>query len=947
MADGVVDLDGRDDYRAVITHGNGVAATDLKRQLRRGAAGEFIGFLVIDRNKGHAVCRQDGVLDGSRLNNGLTVPLTVGVIFVLDGVVHLGRRNDHSAVVTHGDGIAAIDLERQLGWGAAGEFVGLLIKDRDAGHTVRRQDGAFGAGRRNGGLLILLAVGVVFMLYGVIHLGRRNNDGAVITQSENAAFSGSQAGGCCTGELVFVVIVRADRLQVGCKDLRTLRGSAVEGDGAVQNVIGVVFVADDIADIGRRNDHGAVITHGDGIAAIDLKRQIGGGAAGEFVGLLVIDRHKSYTVCRQDGALGGGGLDGGLAVLFAVGVVLVLYGVIHLDGRDIGAVIIQTHHVVACGGQSHLQTGGAVGERMVSIPGLVAGRISDPAMQLAGEPCVSVLQAVIGIITGFCRTLQVIANGIRNIGQIAADGGDVKGDLLFHAANEVGQRGGGIYSVGLGFDEAGRLYLQGDGIGHGIGASAGLGVHAGDDGGNIPCKAGGSPGDAGTFQIGHIAQLDVTAHRGRNSAGVGGCYQRRADALEQAAQLRHVLRGHVVLFVGGDGFHGVLGVFLAGLLVTAVAVQEYRIDLNAGVLRCLRLGDGRLAVVGVDAICHGGGPAVLTGDSQRGVMTVTGVVIVGATAYDGVVVKLSGNIAGFAAVFIPAVAASVAGAAGPVGSAGQTIAVSGHAVREEDDDLLRRAVVRSEDLLGGVNAGLHVGTAIVDVPHGGRGGGYGGLHLGDVTGQATMVPVSGTEAYHGDLVAGCSAGLIQNAGYELLYRGLRVGAAFAVHTVGAVDAQHDVSRAYRLYLHQIGGGDGHGHIEVVAAGMGGRLLDGNHVVLGRYKSALLHDLAVSCDGGSEGGVLYAAQEHAQEQKSGNGLLAGIGSLHDKYLRKHDEWPWLSALQVGAMRGNGAQSQSAPVAGEKAVQPVRASSWEPVWICLLQVSLCLQPVQRFV
>lgn len=211
--------------------------------------------------------------------------------------------------------------------------------------------------------------------------------------------------------------------------------------------------------------------------------------------------------------------------------------------------------------------------------------------------------------------------------------------------------------------------------------------------------------------------------------------------------------------------------------------------------------------------------------------------------------------------------------------------VGGHAVREEDDDLLCCTVIRSKDLLSGIKTGLYVGTAIVDVAHRGGGGRYGGVHLGDVIGEATVVPITGAEAYDGHLVAGCDAGLVQNAGDEFLYGCFRVGAALAVHTVGAVDTQYDVGRPDRLDLHQVGGGHGHGHIEVIAAGVDGRLLDGDHAVLGRNKGALLHDLAVSHKGRGESSELHAAQEHAEEQKSGNNALVDVNAFHVKYLRK--------------------------------------------------------------
>ena len=127
-----------------------------------------------------------------------------------------------------------------------------------------------------------------------------------------------------------------------------------------------------------------------------------------------------------------------------------------------------------------------------------------------------------------------------------------------------------------------------------------------------------------------------------------------------------------------------------------------------------------------------------------------------------------------------------------------------------------------------------------------------------------MVPVAGAEAYDRYLVAGRDAVLVQDAGDEFLHGGLRIGTALTVHTVRAVDAQYDMGWTDRLDLHQVGGGDGHSHVEVVAAGMSGCFMDGDHAVLGCNKGALLHDLAVLRSGVSKNREFQAAQEHAQE-----------------------------------------------------------------------------------
>ena len=146
---------------------------------------------------------------------------------------------------------------------------------------------------------------------------------------------------------------------------------------------------------------------------------------------------------------------------------------------------------------------------------------------------------------------------------------------------------------------------------------------------------------------------------------------------------------------------------------------------------------------------------------------------------------------------------------------------------------------------------------------------------------------------------GSNAVFVQNAFHELADSGFRVGAAITVHAVGTVDAKYDVGGPDRLDLHQVGSGDGHGHIKVVAAGMGDSLLNGDHAVLGRNERALLHDLAVS---GGRGGISRDrkhARKHAAEQKNGSDALHGGNTFHMKYLRKeHDIALVIGVFKVG-------------------------------------------------
>lgn len=184
-----------------------------------------------------------------------------------------------------------------------------------------------------------------------------------------------------------------------------------------------------------------------------------------------------------------------------------------------------------------------------------------------------------------------------------------------------------------------------------------------------------------------------------------------------------------------------------------------------------------------------------------------------------------------------------------------------------------------------VNTCLHIRTAIIDIAHGCRSGSHSGRNSRNIASQTAMVPIPCTEAYNSDLIAGRNTVFIQDAGHELINGCLCIGAAFAVHAVGAVDAQHDMSGSYRFDLHQIGGGDGHGHIEIVAACMSGRLHDGHHTVLRRYERALLDDFTVLCERCGIRRVLYTAQKHAEKQQSGKDALEGVGAIHIKYLRK--------------------------------------------------------------
>ena len=209
------------------------------------------------------------------------------------------------------------------------------------------------------------------------------------------------------------------------------------------------------------------------------------------------------------------------------------------------------------------------------------------------------------------------------------------------------------------------------------------------------------------------------------------------------------------------------------------------------------------------------------------------------------------------------------------------------------------AAVLSKDLLGGIDAGLYVCTAVIDVAHCGGGGSNGGFDPGDIAGQIGVGPVTSAETDDGDLIAGSNAVFVQNAFHELADSGFRVGAAITVHAVGTVDAKYDVGGPDRLDLHQVGSGDGHGHIKVVAAGMGDSLLNGDHAVLGRNERALLHDLAVS---GGRGGISRDrkhARKHAAEQKDGSDALHGGNTFHMKYLRKeHDIALVIGVFKVG-------------------------------------------------
>ena len=873
------------DLRAVIAQGDGILLPYCKRQGRRGAGSKGVGLFTIDRQLGERIRSEHSALNIGLFRGYKAIQGVVGIILVTHGVFYLSGRNDHGTVVAQDQSVLRTGGKGQALGGAGGKLVSLAVINVTLRNTGGGEVGALSACGSNNVFSVLISVGKILVPDSKADFHRRNDHGAVVAQCHGISRTLRQRhhGRGAAGIGVFPILIRQDLTYGILGDHVTGVVGQVGCGAAIINTVGIVFVAEGIAYRCGRRQNSAVITKSNGAALGGV--QDGRDGRRVHIGLTVIGRNLGQAAGRNVRTFHRGLADCNRAVQFAIGVILMTHGIIDLNRRYVGAVIVKAQLVRAGAGQGQLSAGRTVNKNVVGVLGLIAGRKIDPTAQLTEKPGIGVCQNVIGIITGSGVALQIIGDGIRDNGQVAADRGNVEGYFLLCAAKEIGQNIGGIYCIRLGFNKAGFVCPQRNGIGHGIAANVGGFISCRRNSRNIPGKAGSGLGDARAFQVGNIAELDIAAHRGGHNAGIRGGDQRRTDGCKQIAQLRHVLGGHVVFFVGGHAFHGILGVFLAGLLIVSVAVQKHRVDLNASVLRCLSLGNRRLAVVGVDLVGQGGGLTMLTGNRQGSVVIVAVIFIVRAAAYDSVQIKSRRKIAGSASGLIPIMPPAGTGAACPVSCAGKPIAVSRHAIRKQDDDLLGGAAVLSKDLLGGIDAGLYVCTAVIDVAHCGGGGSNGGFDPGDIAGQIGVGPVTSAETDDGDLIAGSNAVFVQNAFHELADSSFRVGAAITVHAVGTVDAKYDVGGPDRLDLHQVGSGDGHGHIKVVAAGMGDSLLNGDHAVLGRNERALLHDLAVSA---SRGGISHDrkhARKHAAEQKDGSDALHGGNAVHMEYLRK--------------------------------------------------------------
>ena len=255
---------------------------------------------------------------------------------------------------------------------------------------------------------------------------------------------------------------------------------------------------------------------------------------------------------------------------------------------------------------------------------------------------------------------------------------------------------------------------------------------------------------------------------------------------------------------------------------------------------------------------------MLAGDIQRSIVVVLRVLEVGTTANDGITVEAGNEVAGSAAGLIPVVAPARLGAARPISRTGQTIAVRGHTIREQDDDLLCRALIGSKYLLGSINTGLHIGATIIDITYSSRRRGNSLRDLSRVVGQPTVTPVFRTKTHNGDLIAGSNAVFIEDAGDKLVHSSSGISAPVAIHTIGAVDAQHDMNGLHGLQFDQIGSSDSHRHIKVIASGVRCSLMDSNHTVRGLHQDTLLHNLTITHSAGGVCLNTHAAQENAEE-----------------------------------------------------------------------------------
>ena len=261
MPDGIRNHCGNNINRAVIANNDSIIAINSQGNGSGRAGGEAVCLFVVGVAAGHAVSVQHSTLGAGRLNYCLAIEFVVGIILMLDGVVHLNRSDLNSAVIAQDDSIFLTIIQRQLRGSAAGILILaiLIVQNLDNGILGYHISGSVFL--FDSGSAIKYIICVVFVPNSVnnvdVHRRRRRRgrslDNTVVTQRHGCALRHNHDRGVSRSIPVGFIVVFGNLIQRETVNLSTFLGSLCNSDGAVQFTIGVILMLDVIGNLDRLN----------------------------------------------------------------------------------------------------------------------------------------------------------------------------------------------------------------------------------------------------------------------------------------------------------------------------------------------------------------------------------------------------------------------------------------------------------------------------------------------------------------------------------------------------------------------------------------------------------------------------------------------------------------------------------------------------------------------